>query len=315
MKKLYYIFLFVAGLASLHSCRDLVDEQGNPLIDLNNNTGLNGPRALFREITDQDTLYEYRYNGLVINQILTKGKKKNRSYTNLSWSGDKISKINFSGILDEDRNGVLDNDSVSYIQLMTYNAAGKLETISENRSVYVLAPAVPPATAPGPGYVLNKKFRTVYTVKYDTASGKMSGISMKTGEDVTGTPFVYKNYSETAYTYIGDNVSEVVRSYGTLNGTVQNAPTEKYGYAYSVYDTQISPFTLLPNVYKISRILSIKRNDFESHIFSPNNPRRITVTDLLQPVPAPVLFTSNYNYDPQTYMTKGFGINYIYKPL
>jgi hypothetical protein len=198
---------------------------------------------------------------------------------------------------------------------MTYNAGGKLETISENRSVYNLTAPVPPSTIPTLPYVLNKKYRTVYTVKYTVATGKMSGISMITGEDVTGTPFAYKNYSETTYSYLGDNVSEVIRSYGTLTGTVQSAPTEKYSYGYSVYDDKISPFTLVPVVYKISRILSILRNDYESQMFSPNSPRRITVSNLIPAIPVTTIFTSNYNYDPQTYMSKGFGVNYIYKPL
>ncbi|KQR95462.1 hypothetical protein ASG01_06360 [Chryseobacterium sp. Leaf180] len=315
MKKFFYIFLLIAGVASLHSCKDLVDEQGDPLLDLNQNSGFNGPRALFREITDKDTLYEYRYNGLQLNQVITKGRKKGKSYTNISWSGDKISKIMFYGFLDEDRNGVIDNDSIAYTQLMTYNAGGKLETISENRSVYNLTAPVPPSTIPTLPYVLNKKYRTVYTVKYTVATGKMSGISMITGEDVTGTPFAYKNYSETTYSYLGDNVSEVIRSYGTLTGTVQSAPTEKYSYGYSVYDDKISPFTLVPVVYKISRILSILRNDYESQMFSPNSPRRITVSNLIPAIPVTTIFTSNYNYDPQTYMSKGFGVNYIYKPL
>lgn len=313
MKKFFYIFLLIAGVASLHSCKDLVDEQGDPLLDLNQNVGFNGPRALFREITDKDTLYEYRYNGLLLNQVITKGRKKGKSYTDISWSGDKISKITFYGFLDEDRNGVLENDSIAYTQLMTYNAAGKVETISENRSSYKLTPGTgtnPPALP----YILDKKYRTIYTVKYTAATGKMSGISMVTGEEVTGTAFAFKNYSETMYAYVGDNVSEVIRTYGPLNGTVQGPATEKYSYAYSTYDTQISPFTLVPVVYKISRILSIKRNDFESHMFSPNSPRRITVTDLIPPIPVSVPFTSNYTYDPQTYMTKGFGVNYIYKP-
>lgn len=312
MKQLFYFILLVAGLSSIHSCKDLVDEEGNPLIDLNENTGLNGPRSLFREITDSDTIAEYRYNGLLLSKVLTKGKST-RSVTDLMWSGDKVSKITFYGFLDEDKDGSLDADSVAYTQLLTYGAGGKLTIIAENRISYVKK--IPTGgTVPALPWVVDKRYKKIYNLEYATGTEKLSRITMRNGEEVTGMPFDYKLYSISNYAYSGDNIATVTRDYGTITGTAFDTPTEKYKYEYFTLDTQINPHTLLPFAYKISSLLSTRVNDEKSHSLSINNPRRLTITDMTVPIPTPVVFTTNYTYDVQTYMTRGFGINYIYKP-
>lgn len=310
MKQLFYFILLIAGFSSIHSCKDMLDENGDPLLDLNNTGGLHGPRALYREITDKDTLAEYQYSGLLVTRVIT----DSASITNIAYSGNKVSQITFNGFLDLDGNGKLDKDSVSYSQLFTYGPNDKLQIISENRSVFRRPPPVPPATNPGPQTLL-RKTKIHYEVKYNASTAKLDSIIMKNGPDVPGTPFDYISYSKTGYTYLGDNVSRVVRNYGPMAGGVMGRPTSRFAYDFVNYDTQISPFTLLPTVYKISRLLSTDSNDRESHILSPNNPRKRSVTDLLPPIPSPINWTTNYNYDPQTYMTKGFGVNYIYKPF
>jgi hypothetical protein len=312
MKRLFYFVLLLVGVSTIHSCKDLLDEDGNPLLDINTNSGLNGPRALYREITNSDTLATYSYNGLQLSKVITPGVGyKYKSSTDIAWSGDKISRIDFKGHVDEDNSGIVDQDSTVYTQLYTYNNLGKLETISENRSVFKRGVPVPPAVL-GP-YAIFRKSKTLYNLKYSTTTSKLASITMQTGEDVL--PFNFTNYSETAYQYSGDNVSNVTRQYGPMAGGVFGAPVSKYGYAYSNYDSRISPFTLIPFAYKISRILRTEINDVDSWILSPNSPQRYSVTDLVPPVPVPVVFTTNYNYDPQTYMQKGYGVNYIYKPL
>ncbi|MCS3532454.1 hypothetical protein [Chryseobacterium sp. JUb7] len=309
MKRIFYFILILAGVSSVYSCKDMLDENGDPLSDLNNNTGLNGPRGLYREITDQDTIAEYHYNGLLMTKVLT----DSASVTDVMYSGEKVSKINFNGFLDVDGDGKLDKDSISYTQLFTYENTGKLVSISENRSYYRRGPAVPPATL-GPK-VLFAKTKTLYALTYSATTSKLDGIVMKTGPDVSGTQFANTDYSKSSYTYLGDNVSKVVREYGPMANNVFGAVTEKYSYEYLSYDTQISAYTLLPFAYKISNLLSTEANDFRSLILSPNSPKRIAVTDLMQPIPTPTIFSTDYNYDPQTYVTKGFGINYIYKPF
>ena len=89
MKRLFYFILLIAGISSVHSCKDMVNEEGDPLIDLNQSSGFNGPRALFREVTDSDTIAEYRYNGLLLSRVIT----DKYSAANVMWSGDKISQM------------------------------------------------------------------------------------------------------------------------------------------------------------------------------------------------------------------------------
>ncbi len=309
MKRIFYFILILAGVSSVYSCKDMLDENGDPLSDLNNNTGLNGPRGLYREITDKDTIAEYHYNGLLMTKVLT----DSASVTDVMYSGEKVSKINFNGFLDVDGDGKLDKDSISYTQLFTYGNTGRLESISETRSYYKRGPAVPPATL-GPK-VLFAKTKSLYELRYSAATAKLDSITMKTGPDISGSPSGFTDYSQTKYTYLGDNVSKVVRHYGPMANGVPGAATEKYSYEYTSYDNQISAYTLLPFAYKISNLLSTEANDFRSLILSPNSPKRIAVTDLTQPIPTPTIFSTDYNYDPQTYVTKGFGINYIYKPF
>ncbi len=310
MKQLFYFILLAAGISSVHSCKDLTDEEGNPLIDLNQTSGFNGPRALFREITDAATIAEYQYNGLLLSKVIT---EKN-SVTNVMWSGDNISQITFNGHLDIDNDGTIDDDSIVYTQLFTYGNLGRLTIISENRSTYKRTPAVPPNTPAGP-YLLDKRTKSIYDLTYSSTTGKLAMINMKSGVEVPGVTFVNDNYSKIWYTYLGDNVSKVERNNGTIIAGENSEPGEKYSYEFLNYDTQISPFTLLPFAYKISRTISEKSGDAESFVLSPNSPKRISITDLMVAIPSPVIFSTAYRYDTQTYMTQGFSINYIYKPL
>lgn len=309
MKRLFYFILLLAGFSAVHSCKNVVDEDGDPLVDLNTNSGLNGPRALYREVTDADTIAEYHYSGLLATKVLTRGK----SITDVMYSGDKVSKINFNGFLDDNGDGLLDKDSISYTQLFTYGNTGRLESISENRSIYKRDVPVPPATVGL--FVIFKKTKSFYTLEYSGSTSKLAVINMKTGIDVSGTTFAYNEYSTSTYEYQGDNISKVVRNYGTMTGGVMAPATIKLGYAYSNYDAQISAYTLLPFAYKVSVLLSTHANDLRSLMLSPNSPKRMSVTDLTLPIPAPVVFSTDYVYDPQTYVKKGFGINFIYKPL
>jgi hypothetical protein len=308
MKRLFYFILLLVGVSTIHSCKDLLDEDGNPLIDINDNTGLNGPRALYREITDSDTLATYYYNGLQLSRVTTPGFDS-ESVTDVTYSGDKVSKVTFRGFLDLDNDGDLDIDSVSYTQLFTYGPTGRLESISENRLTFLIDPIPTPPT------VTLRKTKTLYKLKYTTATSKLDSIIMTTGEEDPGVTFEYKNYSKTKYEYIGDNVSRVTRHYGAMAGGVFSPAIVKYGYGYSNYDARINPFTLIPFAYKVSRLLNTEINDEESWILSPNSPKRLSITDLTLPIPVPAVFSTDYNYDKQTYMTKGYGVNYIYKPL
>lgn len=312
MKRLFYFVLLLAGFSAIHSCKDLLDENGDPLVDINNNSGLIGPRALYREITDADTIAEYHYNGLLLSKVIT----DSASITDVMFSGDKVSTINFRGFLDMDGDGDLEKDSIAFSQLFTYGNTGRLESISENRSIYRREAPIPPATLGIKS--LFKKTKSIFNLKYNGSTAKLDSIIMKNGDDVSGTPFAYTKYTKVGYEYVGDNISKAVKYYGAMigtTGTVFGTPTQKLGYAYSNYDTQISAYTLLPTAYKISALISTDYKDIRSLMLSPNNPKRISVTDLSLPIPAPDVFSTDYTYDAQTYVKKGFGINFIYKPL
>lgn len=308
MKRLFYFILLIAGFSSIHSCKDLTDEEGNPLLDLNDNTGLIGPRALSREVTDFGLIAQYQYNGLLLSNVIT----EKASLTNVEWSGDKISKITFNGFLDLDSDGTIDTDSVSYTQQYTYGNLGKLTLISENRTIFRRAAPVPPSTTPGP-YAVFAKTKSIYNLTYSSTTSKLASIIMKKGKDVT--PFVYTDYTKATYSYLGDNVSSVTKEVGKLTGTVFEPAVQNYKFDFSSYDSYISGYTLLPFEYKVSVLISTDINDDRSLILSPNSPKRAAVTDMTQPVPTPIVVSTNYRYDPQTYMTQGFGINYFYKPL
>jgi len=303
MKRLFYFILLVAGISSIHSCKDLADENGDPLVDLNTNTGLNGARALHQEITDFATVADYHYTGLLLTKV-----NNGASITDIAYSGDRVSKITFDGFLDLNNDGTLDPGKVTYTQLFTYGASGRLESITENRNIYKVM-GTPPAQ------VLDKQTKSVYTLKYNASTGKLETISMKTGLDVSGTPFEYTAYSEAKYTYLGDNISKVEKGFGTITAGVNDPITLKYEFGFLNYDDRISPYTLLPTAYKISYILSTSLNDGRSLMLSPNNPSRVSFTDLNVPVPTPVITSTNFTYDPQTYLTKGYGVYYIYKPM
>ncbi|MDM1553681.1 hypothetical protein PYS58_17435 [Chryseobacterium indologenes] len=312
MKQIFYFILLIAGFSSIHSCKDLLDEDGNPLLDLNNTGGLSGPRALYREVTAKDTLAEYQYSGLLVNRVIT----DSASITDIMYSGERISQINFRGFLDLDGNGKLDKDSVSYSRQFNYGNNSRLQSISETRSVFRRTPPVPPSTKPGPQTLLASE-KYMHTLTYNAATSKLETLTTEKGEEVIGGPIKYTDYSKAEFTYVGDNVSKVLQVSGPIisnNPNVFGAPTEKYSFEYYAYDQQISPFTLLPQVYKISRLLATKNSIKESLILSPNSPKRWSVTDITVPIPVPIVMSTNYVYDLQTYMTKGYGINYIYKP-
>ncbi|REC44879.1 hypothetical protein [Chryseobacterium sp. 5_R23647] len=311
MKRLFYFILLIAGFSSIHSCKDLTDEEGNPLLDLNENTGLIGPRALSREVTDFGLIAQYQYNGLLLSKVIT----EKASMTDIEWSGNNISKITFNGFLDLDSDGTIDTDSVSYSQQYTYGNLGKLTLISENRTVFRRTPppvGSPPGTPSGP-YAVFEKTKATYNLTYSSTTSKLASIIMRRGKDIT--PFNFTDYTKATYSYLGDNVSSVTKEVGKLTGTVFEAPVQNYAFDFSSYDSQISGYTLLPFEYKVSVLISTNINDDRSLMLSPNSPKRAAVTDMTQAVPTPVVVSTNYRYDPQTYMTQGFGINYFYKPL
>ena len=306
MKHFFYLILLGAGLSALHSCKDMTDEEGNPLIDLNQNTGLNGNRALYREESSAGRIADYKYNGLNLSSVI----QPMNSFTDVLWSGDKISQINFRGHLDTDGDSVPDLDSIAYTHLLTYGNQGRLSLITETRAIYTknLVAGVPV----GP-YLLSERRKAEYNIKYNQMSGKMDSIIMKSGKEIAGTPFTYDTYSKAGYNYTGDNVTMIDKKVGQILAGNNEPADMHYSYEYLNYDTGISAYNLLPFAYKVSSLISTDHANTRAFILSPNSPKRTIVTDLKQPIPNPLISSTNFEYDNQNYVSRGYGIYYFYK--
>lgn len=329
MKRIFYILLAVAGLAGVQSCGKFSDTDGDPLINYVPDDGeLTGPRALFQEVTDFDITAEYHYNGLLLTDVagplnVTRDShKKARDYSVITYSSEKISKITYNG-----RRG---NDSISLVQNFTYASNGRIDKVSETRSTYDLTPPATPPTPPATIMALPapKKTRTVYTLKYpDVNAMRMNNITMITGTEAAGTTFVNTQYSTSDYTYVGANVSQVVKKYGNIDVATGafNTPASMYTYDYTKYDTNINPYTLLPYAYKLSRILTFDSSlipvggtvpvwpDVKHYNFSDNNSKegKLTIAGVI----APVTWNTQFDYDKQNYLKHAYQVYYKYKPL
>ncbi len=328
MKRIFYILIAVAGLAGVQSCGKFTDGDGDPLVNyVPDNGELTGPRALFREVTDQDVTAEYHYNGLILTDVwgplnITRDIKHNikaRDLTEISYSSDKISKIIYNG-----RRG---NDSISLVQNFTYASNGRIDKVSETRSTYNLTPpATPPATLPP--LPVPTKTKSVYTLKYASPTAtRMDAISMVTGVDTAGATFINTDYSTSDFTYDGANVSKVVKKYGQIDPATGgfNTATSAYTYEYIKYDGEINPYTLLPFAYKLSRILIFDSSlipvggtvpvwpDVKHYNLSVNNSKegKLTIAGVIAPIP----WNSQFQYDNQHYLLNGYKVYYKYKPL
>lgn len=287
------------GLMLTHSCKDMLDTDGNPLNGTKDPVeGIEGQRALYREITAADTIAEYHYNGLLLSEVI----EGDGEVTKLSYSGDKITKIDYYA-------KTTPTDSVTYSRLFTYGINSRISTITETRQNWTLditVPIDPP--------VIGSKTKTIFEFKYDypTLPTKMSSILMKTGTEVAGSPFAYTDFSQSSYVYdIRQNLTKMEKYDGTIDpvsgALVRNG--NYYKTEYFDYDNNFSPFTLLPWEYRVSATLDY---EYINYKLSPNNPKKMVLdSDIL---PSPTTFTSNFVYDPQAYLKVGYFVNYIYKP-
>lgn len=311
MKKILYIVFAVSGLLSLGSCGRFEDENGNPLVD--NGGHVEDPRALFREYTDADNIAEYRYTGLLLTEVIGP-LHKTRDNTKIVYSGTKIASVLF--------NGKKGTDSISYTQNFTYGAGDHIDKVTESRMVYDLSANPPLNNLPAP-----KIYKTQYDMKYSTTGpNRLSEILMRTRLEVPGGSTNFTDYSKSLYTYDGSNVTKVVKGYSTVtNGTTLEPLVNTYTYEYNEYDNKIAPTTLLPFGYNLSRILAndaylqtpptpgapLAVNLFH-YIFSSNNPEKIKVSETGG---GSFNAGTDYVYDSQNFMTRGFNVYYVYKPM
>ncbi|TXF76216.1 hypothetical protein [Chryseobacterium sp.] len=291
MKNVYYFILLIIGFSAFHSCKELADEDGNLLNNMGQNPGgLTGSRALFREMTDSDTL-EYHYDGLKLSDVST-----DSTLTKIVYNSDMINKITFDGFVNL-------HDSISYTRFFTYDAAGKISTISEtSKKYYIGLPAQP-----------MKKYKALYTLKYKT-NGQLDSIITKKGEEITAMPFEFTTYSKKAYTFTGMNLTGMVDKMGGMSGSIYGPVTAQTNFEFSDYDDKINPYSrLLPFGFNIHQLLDDNKTSFKSYRLSANNPKKVSITSNL--IITPVVSTTAYGYDAQNYVLTGFGLTYMYKPF
>ncbi|MBW8361638.1 MAG: hypothetical protein K0M56_05560 [Kaistella sp.] len=290
MKNLYYFLLLIVGFSAFHSCKELADEDGNLLNNMGQNPGgLTGSRALFREMTDADTL-EYHYNGLKLSDVTT-----DSTITKIVYNSEMINKITFDGFV-----GL--QDSISYTRFFTYDGAGKISTISETSTSHFVGLPVQPV----------KKYKALYTLKYKT-NGQLDSIITKKGEEITAVPFAFTTYSKKAYTFTGMNLTGMIDKTGTMSGNLYGPVTGMINFEFSEYDDKKNPYTLLPFAFNIHQLLDDNKESFKSYRLSANNPKKVSITS--NTIFVPMVSTTAYGYDPQNYVLTGFGLTYMYKPF
>jgi hypothetical protein len=292
MKKVLYIFIAIFVVASMQSCKRISGEDGDLLNNLDaNQGGLTGARFLYQEVNSIDTIAQYNYSGLKLVEVLG-----DKAKTKITYNGELIYRMNYDGVVN--------GDSTSFTRFFTYDVTGKyISTISEVRSFYGSVHGTTPAPV--------VKTKALHTLTYN-ADKDLSTITSLEGKEISGTPFAYTNYEKYTFTYntAKTNIATVVDDTGTYSSGVYSPVVQKLTYSFTEYDDKISPYTLLPFGYKVSRIL----DDSTAYYYtSTNNPKKITVTTNLSPFP--VNFATTYTYDPQNYAVSGFGVNYDYRPF
>lgn len=291
MKNLIYIFLAVGFLVSVHSCKRIGDEDGNLLNEMGQNDNLLGAdRYLHQEVTSADTLAFYQYEARKLVRVLG-----NNTITKISYSGELINRIEF--------NGVVDGDSIAYIQLFNYSVTDytKLANITETRSVF---DDINNQTAP----LVAQNTKSIYNITFD-GNTRLEKVVKQTGVDIPLTTFMFSDYQTTEYTYdaVG-NVTKAQMEFGAVNGGTLQPPHTELAYTYGEYDDGRSPYSLLPFGYLLHRSFD---NPFDNYRFSPNNPKRIVLSGNLLPVPVP--YSTLYTYDHLKYAKTGWGVYYEYR--
>lgn len=293
MKNLLYLFVSIFLILSVQSCKRMGDDDGNLLNDMDyNQGGIGEDRFLYQEVTSADTIAGYHYNGRKLVRV-----EGNNTVTNISYSGDQINKIDFTGVVD--------GDSIVYAQLFNYdpNNNTKLSTITETRTVY---PNIAAQTAP----LVFQKSRALYSIKFN-ANSKLDSVITRSGNEIPAQNFVFTSYQKSAYQYDTLwNVTKVTNSYGNVVGNVLGAALLTESYDFSNFDDKRSPYSLLPFGYLLHKTFE---NSFNSYRFSTNNPKRIMYSS--DAIPLPILYNTLYTYDKIGYAISGWGSNYEYRPF
>lgn len=294
-KQTYLILSAVLLLFAVQSCQRMGDDDGNLLNNMNGNQdGLGKDRFLYQEVTSAKVLAQYNYVGRKLVQVL-----EDSAITNISYSGDLISRIDY--------NGVVEGDSISYTQEFNYDImnGNVLNLITETKSVYEDIHTVPFID------IIVKRTNTMYEPTFD-ASGKLASVLSKTGNVVPLTPFVFTSYWKVDYTYNSSkkNVTNVYKEIGSIvMGNLEPSPVYET-YDFTEYDSGINPYTLIPFGYTLHKTF---QNPYLNYRFSANNPKKIIWETNVEPFPH--VEETQYNYDALKYAVSGWGVVYDYRPF
>lgn len=286
-----YLFKIIAGVffGLMVSCNNSSDDQFEPSANNgeNGNTPTPPARVLEKITLNNNVQEEYTVNGTVFQKGMLKDGTTNNYYTGtVTYINNKISKIKFLGSLTGS---------------MTYDFS-----VSEDSKGNVYS-----ATCTGTAATAIDSFVSDYTFTYDATGKKLVKIMEK--RKVAGNS-AYSQFTQTTFTYNGDNIFKAECAKGTLLGTGEpNMATAKMTlYSFQNYDSKVNPYTTLPKTFFTAWSL-VRPESF--YRISPNNPTSVYV---MPPSPAPAVNTPmTYVYDAYNYPVsdKDQALKYIYRTL
>lgn len=243
---------------------------------------------LLRIQAGSDTVLHVSYDNLLMRSV--------------AYDSGRLTKVfdNAQKIYRFDYNGIHAQDSVALSQYLTWSGQ-QISAIGEQKRTWDLS--APNTQA--------KKKKTMYTLNYD-AEGNLTKVMAKSGQEIPLQEFVYTSYRQAELHYTGKNVTLLKWSEGVLDASQNPVPaTDTLKIGFDGYDDKKSPYSLLPYAYKIHYLITV--NPAEAHVFSLNNPKRITL--LNQFTGNVILGETVYTYNEKHFPTFGFGKQFYYRTL
>ncbi|MGG5209019.1 hypothetical protein ACQWU4_08720 [Chryseobacterium sp. MIQD13] len=286
-----YLFKIIAGVffGLMVSCDNSSSDQFEPSANdgSNGNTPTPPARVLEKITLNNNVQEEYTVNGTVFQKGVLRDGNTNNYYTGtVTYISNKIGKIKFVGSL---------TGSIAYDFSISEDSKG---------NVYSATCTATAATA-------IDSFVSDYIFTYDATGKKLVKILEK--RKVAGNT-AYSQFTESTFTYNGENIFKAECARGTLTGTgAPNMTTAKMTvYSYQNYDSKVNPYSTLPKSFFTAWSLVRPENFYR---ISPNNPTSVYV---MPPAPAPAVNTPmTYLYDGYNYPVsdKDQVLKYIYRTL
>ncbi|AZA47522.1 hypothetical protein EG346_04665 [Chryseobacterium carnipullorum] len=287
-----YLFKVITGVVFglLVSCDNSSSDQFEPSANNGGNNGNTTPppaRVLEKITLNNNVQEEYTVNGTVFQKGMLRDGVTNNYYTGTAtYINNKIGKIKFVGSL---------TGSMAYDFSVSEDSKGNVYS----------------ATCTATAAAAIDSFVSDYTFTYDATGKKLVKILEK--RKVSGNT-AYSLFTESTFTYNGDNIFKAECTNGTLTGTgAPNMTTAKLTvYSFQNYDSKVNPFSTLPKTFFTAWSLIRPENFYR---ISPNNPTSVFV---MPPSPASGVNTPmTYVYDAFNYPVsdKDQVLKYAYRTL